>query len=113
MDHILPIALGGGDNPANLGLACGLCNQYKGTLVTAVDPETGDIAPLFNPSLQVWTDHFGWSGDGLFVVGKSSIGRATASALHMNDVNRVMLRRVWIAAGLTPPDWQIPEEFDE
>jgi len=49
VDHLLPIALGGLTQEANLWLACSLCNSYKGARIVALDASTGELVPLFNP----------------------------------------------------------------
>ena len=52
IDHIIPKAKGGTDEPSNLWLACRLCNGYKGTKTHALDPKTGQRVQLFNPRQQ-------------------------------------------------------------
>jgi 5-methylcytosine-specific restriction endonuclease McrA len=49
IDHIIPVALGGTDDEANLWLACPICNGHKSDKITALDPESGIAASLFNP----------------------------------------------------------------
>jgi 5-methylcytosine-specific restriction endonuclease McrA len=49
IEHIIPVARGGGDDESNLWLSCPLCNRYKGDRVTATDPDTGAEVPLFHP----------------------------------------------------------------
>ena len=61
IEHLAPRARGGATEEANLWLSCPLCNNYKGDRTTAVDPETGETCPLFNPRTDVWADHFRWS----------------------------------------------------
>lgn len=41
IDHIIPQALGGDDNPDNLCLACWDYNRIKHTHITGIDPLTG------------------------------------------------------------------------
>lgn len=101
--HICPQAQGGLDVEENLWLACRLCNNFKGVQTEALDPETGQQVPLFNPRLQHWSDHFGWSEDGTRVFGKSPCGRATVLALQMNNVIAVMVRQQWVSVGWHPP----------
>jgi hypothetical protein len=103
VDHILPAAAGGEAKPQNLCAACYRCNEFKGAQVGALDPLTGEAMPIFNPRSQTWRDHFAWSTDGLLVVGLTGIGRATISALRLNDNWFVQARRIWIIAGLHPP----------
>ena len=53
VEHITPKAKGGSDDNANLWLSCRLCNEKKGTLIEAMNPETGDLVSLFNPRTQM------------------------------------------------------------
>ena len=85
IEHIIPLAQGGTDGEPNLWLACPLCNGHKSDKVAAIDPESGSLFPLFNPRRQVWSEHFAWTDDGVQIVGKTSIGRATVMALHLSD----------------------------
>ena len=64
VEHIIPLAAGGGSEIDNLWLACDLCNSHKGSLTHSPDPFTGETVPLFNPRQQRWFDHFAWSVDG-------------------------------------------------
>jgi hypothetical protein len=88
----------------NLWLSCRLCNEAKGVLVEATDPETGATVPLFNPRTQAWQDHFAWSQDGTQVMGQTPAGRATVSALDLNSELRVRARAIWVEAGWHPPE---------
>lgn len=103
MEHLLPTAHGGGDEEANLWLACRLCNGFKSDQTDGLDPVTGRRVPLFNPRRQRWSDHFGWSRDGTQVLGKSACGRATVIALQLNNAIAVTVRTHWVAAGWHPP----------
>jgi 5-methylcytosine-specific restriction endonuclease McrA len=57
-EHIIPHARGGGDDESNLWLSCRLCNRYKGSQITGVDPFSGARVTLFSPRTQVWSEHF-------------------------------------------------------
>ena len=98
VDHIIPVAAGGTDDPDNLWLACRPCNQYKGAQIIGRDPQSGPVR-LFNPRHQAWRDHFQWSEDGTQVVGKTDCGRA----LNLNNPFAVETRRHWVRAGWHPP----------
>jgi hypothetical protein len=97
IDHIDPISTGGGSELDNLALACLQCNNAKHDAVDAVDPETGRLAPLFNPRTEKWGDHFRWSEDRLTIVPVSSVGRATVSRLSLNRTGVVNVRRALLA----------------
>ena len=103
IDHIIPQAKGGTDDPDNLWLACRLCNSYKGIQTTALDPNTGKTDQLFNPRQQQWTQHFQWSSNGTQIEGKTAIGRATVNALQLNNFIAVTVREQWVQAGWHPP----------
>lgn len=103
IDHIVPLAHGGATEEANLWLACAWCNSYKGDKTHALDPQTGETTPLFNPRTQNWAEHFCWSDDGAEIVGLTPTGRATMVALQMNNEFIVPARRHWIMAGWHPP----------
>ena len=103
VEHIIPEALGGDSTESNLWLACPSCNRHKAQRIHAIDPETGNDVPLFNPRRQLWHDHFSWQDNGLYIVGVTPIGRATVHVLHMNNSFVVRARRGWIIAGWHPP----------
>jgi hypothetical protein len=104
LEHITPKAQGGQDVEDNLWLSCRLCNEAKGVLTEAVDPQTGELVPLFNPREQVWAEHFAWSEDGTQIIGQTPVGRATVAALSLNSEFRVRARAIWIEAGWHPPE---------
>ncbi|MFN8376997.1 MAG: hypothetical protein U0694_29490 [Anaerolineae bacterium] len=78
----------------NLAWACLDCNTFKSTDVAAYDDITKELTPLYNPRTQLWADHFELHG--LFIVGKTTIGRVTVRLLRMNDPERIELRRNYL-----------------
>src|SRR5688572_22570643 len=104
IEHIIPLAEGSTDDEENLWLACSVCNGHKSDKTNAIDPDTGEVVPLFNPRTQGWRDHFKWSDDSIYIIGLTPIGRATVEALHFNDNDRIIrLRKKWIDAKWHPP----------
>ncbi|MCB0084943.1 MAG: HNH endonuclease [Caldilineaceae bacterium] len=103
IEHIIPIAAGGGSEIDNLWLACELCNGAKGMKTHAVDPLTIATVALFHPRLQQWSDHFRWSEDGTRILGITPNGRATVAALKLNRPSLVAARKWWVSAGWHPP----------
>jgi hypothetical protein len=103
IEHILPKARGGSDNEDNLWLACRLCNNAKGAQTYGHDPLTGRRTKLFNPRKQKWSRHFSWSEDGAQVNGRTICGRATVTALNLNNEIALVVRRNWVSAGWHPP----------
>ena len=90
VEHIIPRVHGGGDELDNLALACIDCNLHKGTNLTGIDPETGLITELFHPRRQQWDDHFEWLG--IYIHGKTAVGRTTIRVLNMNSEDQLALR---------------------
>lgn len=103
VEHVLPRAKGGQNAFENLALACQGCNNHKYNRTEAPDPVSGQLAPLFNPRRDRWSEHFAWSADTLMVVGLSSIGRATIAMLALNRAGVVNLRRLLLGVGEHPP----------
>ena len=90
IEHITAKQYGGGDDAASLALACHLCNLHKGTNLTGIDPQTGQLSPIFHPRHDRWSDHFTF--EGVRINGVSAVGRATIQVLNMNDARRLDLR---------------------
>lgn len=103
IEHIIPEADGGLTIEENLWLACGQCNSHKSDRTVGRDDQSETIVRLFNPRLQEWSDHFCWSEKGDTMIGKSSVGRVTVIALHLNRPELVAARRLWVSAGWHPP----------
>lgn len=104
IDHIIPSAEGGQTVEENLCWCCPLCNRFKGTRTTGVDPVTEKRIKLFHPRRQKWGRHFQWSFDGTLVIGRTVTGRATVEILNMNNDLIVPLRRLWVSVNRHPPD---------
>jgi len=90
IEHIISRQHNGPSEEGNLALACGYCNHHKGPNIAGLDPETGQLVPLFNPRRDRWSEHFQWND--LALVGLTPIGRATVELLAINDWQRVELR---------------------
>ena len=103
-EHLIPLATGGRTVERNLWLSCRRCNSFKGVQIQAEDSETLETVNLFNPREQLWNEHFRWSEDGTEVVGFTPIGRATVSALKLNNPVILVTRRLWVSAGWWPPE---------
>lgn len=97
VEHIIARQHDGPTASGNLALACGFCNFHKGPNIASLDPDSGELVPLFHPRRDRWTDHFTW--EGTTVVGRTAIGRATVQLLAMNDWQRVEVRENLQAMG--------------
>ena len=97
IEHIIARQHGGESEPDNLALACSCCNFHKGPNIAAIDPDSGQLVPLFHPRQHGWSEHFAW--DGTVVVGLTPIGRATVELLAMNSWERVEVRENLLSLG--------------
>jgi HNH endonuclease len=92
IDHIIAEKHGGLTTEENLASSCTICNKHKGSDIASIDNETGEIVPLFNPRIDVWSEHFEVE-DGYFI-GLTPKARATIRLLQLNNLSRVAERRV-------------------
>jgi hypothetical protein len=99
-DHVIAGQHGGASTPENLALACVQCNRLKEPNIASVDPDTGQIVPLFNPRTDQWSEHFRF--DEGRIAALTTIGRATAQLLDFADRDREDLRRKLRLAGRYP-----------
>jgi 5-methylcytosine-specific restriction endonuclease McrA len=97
IEHIVAKQHGGRDDADNLALACHRCNLRKGPNLTAVDPVSGELVPLFHPRRDQWTEHFLFRG--VRIQGTTPVGRATVRLLATNDARRLELRSELLAHG--------------
>jgi hypothetical protein len=97
VEHIVAKQHGGSDDLTNLALACHRCNLHKGPNLTGIDPQTGQVAPLFHPRRDHWSEHFEFTGPR--IEGISAIGRATVQVLGMNDARRLEVRQEILKQG--------------
>jgi hypothetical protein len=101
IDHVVPRAAGGPTTLDNLAFACVSCSLRKWAKRTAIDPDTGEELPLFNPRTDIWAEHFRW--DGQRVAPITPTGRATIAALAMNRPLILAIRQEETARGRHPP----------
>lgn len=99
-DHIVASRHRGVTAGSNLAWACFLCNRRKGTDLSSIDPKTGQIAPLFNPRTDVWSDHFRLQ-EGR-IVPLTPAGRVTECLLQLNTPESIETRRLLSLADREP-----------
>ncbi|MBN9121338.1 MAG: HNH endonuclease [Planctomycetes bacterium] len=102
VEHIVPTARGGADDPSNLALACRACNARKGDAGTVLDAETGETVALFDPRSDRWAEHFEHDPDSGAVNGLTAVGRATVVRLDMNHPLQLTARLLWVQLRLFP-----------
>jgi hypothetical protein len=103
IDHIQPLSAGGPTTANNLALACVSCSLRKAARHRARDPSSKKVVRLFNPRVDSWPEHFRWTR-AWRIVGGTSIGRATAAALQMNQSRLVKIRQSLALLELFPPE---------
>lgn len=103
VEHIIPLVKGGTNRLDNVANACQGCNNHKFVSIEAIDPLTGDLAPLYHPRQQEWEAHFAWNEDSTRIVPLTPSGRATVVKLELNRKGVVNLRRLLREKGLHPP----------
>jgi hypothetical protein len=92
LDHVVAMKHGGRTVAGNLALACALCNRFKGSDIASIDPQTGELTPLFHPRIDIWEDHYEFRDGEIF--GLTVWGRATVFLLRMNRPARVRERQI-------------------
>lgn len=97
IEHVIPRQHQGNDTADNLALACPACNQHKGTNLTGVEPDTGQVVLLFHPRREDWSEHFAY--EGARIVGRTPKGRTTAWLLEVNDAAQLRIRTILHARG--------------
>src|SRR5260370_37430259 len=97
VDHIIATKHGGGIASGNLALCCTLCNKFKGSDLSSIDPESGEMQRLFHPRRDEWHEHFELR-DGA-IIPLTSTGRVTLRLLQLNRMERVKERRLIFLAG--------------
>ncbi len=90
VDHIIARKHGGKTVLENLAFACFECNRNKGSDIASLDPNSGELTPLFNPRTQNWHDHFQLSMGRIEPLTRS--GRVTVFLLQLNDEERIQER---------------------
>ena len=100
IEHVIPRKHHGSDEAENLALACFACNNHKGTNLSGLDPQTGEMTRLFHPRRDDWDAHFQWQEG--WLVGRTAIGRATIDVLAINLPYRWELRNALVEEGVFP-----------
>jgi hypothetical protein len=100
IDHIIAHKHGGETAAENLCQACFHCNRHKGSDVASVDPESGEVVPLYHPRRHDWHMHFRLVGAEIEPL--TANGRATVRLLKLNALERVEERSELLSAGRYP-----------
>lgn len=92
VDHIRSLKHGGTSDLGNLAFACYECNRCKGTDIGTILPRSGVFSRLYNPRTDAWSEHFRLDG-GVFIIGITEVGIATARVLELNALDRAYVRQ--------------------
>ncbi|MDA0837088.1 MAG: HNH endonuclease signature motif containing protein [Planctomycetota bacterium] len=99
-DHIIALKHGGQTDQTNLAWSCALCNSFKGSDISSIDPVTENLTPLFSPRLDDWNEHFRYEAGSLIPL--TPIGRVSERILNFNRSDLVQLRLVLSRIGRYP-----------
>ena len=100
VDHVIAEKHGGETIAENLALSCALCNQSKGSDISSIDPDTGEIEKLYNPRREQWAEHFQMAAENGLIYPITSIGRVTVRLLQMNRVENLLGRQLLLQLGI-------------
>ena len=103
IEHIIPSSKGGTHSLDNLAFSCRGCNGHKSNKIKVKHQLTGENLNLYNPRIQVWSEHFKWGDDKTKIIGLTPVGEVTIDALKMNRDKLTKLREVFILLGMHPP----------
>ena len=92
IEHIISRKHGGASTIANLAYSCSHCNSNKGTDLSTMLLPNKTLIGLFNPREHLWNKHFEQI-DCVFYP-KTLVGEATIKVLKLNDVDRIIERRL-------------------
>jgi hypothetical protein len=92
IDHVIALKHAGQTVVENLALCCAVCNRYKGSDIASIDPDSGEVTPLFHPRRNSWDEHFEMRhGE---IRGLTACGRTTARLLRLNSPMRIRERQI-------------------
>ncbi len=92
IDHILSLKHGGKTEEGNLAYTCFPCNNNKGSDIGTVLLPDRQLIRLFDPRLDNWVEHFEMEHGVIYA--KTNIGEATVKLLKLNEVDRIIERKV-------------------
>lgn len=98
VDHVIAKRHKGKTELDNLAYACFRCNRLKGSDLSSIDPQTGNVTRLYNPRTDHWSEHFRLTSDAT-IQPLSAIGRTTMDFLDLNDAQWRELRAALLQQG--------------
>lgn len=104
VDHVLSRKHGGLTREGNLAYACALCNRSKGSDIASLASDSGELARLYNPRSNRWTEHFRLAKDGVTITPLTPTGWATVRLLGLNLDDRLVERTALRDIGRYPTE---------
>ena len=68
------------------------------SILSGLDPESGELTRLFHPRTDHWSDHFEMAANGQ-LIGLTDVGRTTVHVLNMNSEIRTRIRQEMATLG--------------
>ncbi len=94
IDHIISLKHKGSTVLENLAYSCFPCNNNKGSDIGSILFPDRSFIRLFDPRNGTWDDHFKFENGVIFP--KIPVGEVTVEILKINDVERIIERRLMI-----------------
>lgn len=101
IDHIISRKHGGRTAFDNLALACGICNNAKGSDLGSLTRREGVLSRFYHPRNDQWTEHFCLNDDGV-IDPLTETGEVTCRIFGFNTRERLLERRTLQRAGDFP-----------
>jgi len=103
VDHIISEKHAGLTIESNLAYACFACNRNKGSDISSLQPDTGELIRFYHPRFDYWHEHFPLEmSEGIFIIAVSDIGEATARIFGFNAAERLLERQALQVTGRYP-----------
>lgn len=102
VEHIISRKHGDSSELDNLALACAFCNNYKGSDIATLIPETDELVRFYHPRTMRWRENFRLNR--VFIEPLTPIGEATVRILQMNHDDQIAERQVLSRRGLYPSE---------
>ena len=94
VDHVVSEKHGGLTHEDNLAYACFSCNRNKGSDIGSLTSDAGALIRFFTPRRDQWHEHFYLDEpNGLMIVPRTEIGKATVRIFGFNEADRLLERR--------------------
>ncbi|HBJ84879.1 MAG TPA: HNH endonuclease [Verrucomicrobiales bacterium] len=101
IDHIISRKHGGRTTFDNLALACGICNNAKGSDLGSLTRRQAVLIRFYHPRNDRWAEHFRLNDDGV-IDPITEIGEVTCRIFGFNARERLLERRALLRAGDFP-----------